>query len=262
MAPRLFRQPLFRTQIPLPGLLRLPTLLAIDTATDALSLALQRGDERRAWHRVMPRQQHQQVFAALGELLGGEAPAHIGLEGLVFGRGPGSFTGLRIAASVVQGLAFSLDLPVIGISTLETQARSYLRRSGRLEPCLILSTIDARIGQVYGAFFAFDGLDLSACGEAFVAPPEAIDARCVRDDLAKGRLIGVGSGCRLADAFPPDLAHLDARGADSFPEAEDMLDVAAQRLAAGQGEAAETAVPDYVQRRIGWKTLAEQGRRA
>jgi len=240
----------------------LPTLLAIDTATDALSLAFQRGEERRVWHRVMPRQQHQQLFAALGELLGSQPPASLGLQAVVYGRGPGSFTGLRIAASAVQGLAFALDVPAIGISTLETQARSFLRRSARTEACLILSTIDARIGQIYAAFFAFDGRELATCGEAFVAPPEAIDAWRIPDAAARLALVGVGSGCRFADAFPSGLAHLDRDGADCFPEAEDMLEPAARRLAAGQGLAAESALPDYVQPRIGWKTLAEQGRRA
>jgi tRNA threonylcarbamoyladenosine biosynthesis protein TsaB len=240
----------------------LPTFIAIDTATEALSLALQLGDERRALHRVVPRQHQQLLFGALEELLAGSRPADLGLDAIVFGRGPGSFTGLRIAASAAQGLAYSLSVPVIGVSTLETQVRTLLRRERVPDDCVLLSTIDARIGQVYAAFFHCRAGAVRALGPAVVAAPDKLQRPDGGDELRDLPCLALGSGCRLRDAFPAALAVADAGWASVLPEAEDMLDSAARRLAAGDVVEAAAALPDYVQQHSGWKTLAEQGRRA
>ena len=246
------------------------TLLAIDTATDALSLALRRDGELRRIHRVMPRQHQQQLFACLDELFEGQTPTELGLQAVVYGRGPGSFTGLRIAASAAQGLAYSLDIPVIGVSTLETQVRTLLRREGTyrasgdapadrsLEAGLILSTIDARIGQAYAAFFQVDGLEVSALGDPMVAEPASLERPT---DTAVSPLIVVGDGYAKIEDLPQSLAPIASLWPDVKPEAEDMFAVAEALLVAGEGRSAATAMPDYVQQRIGWKTLAEQARR-
>src|SRR6056297_2107063 len=89
----------------------------------------------------------------LADLLENRPPASLGLDAIVYGSGPGSFTGLRIAASAAQGLAFSLDLPVVPVSTLACQAATALRE-GRVPPeSAILSALDANIGQVYWAVY-------------------------------------------------------------------------------------------------------------
>lgn len=240
----------------------MPTFIAIDTATEALSLALQCGDERRVLHRVVPRQHQQLLFAALGELLAGRRPSDLGLDAIVFGRGPGSFTGLRIAASAAQGLAYSLSVPVIGLSTLETQVRTLLRRERVPDDCVLLSTIDARIGQVYAAFFHRRGDAVRALGPAVVTAPERLQRPGGGDGIDALPCLALGSGCRLRDAFPAALAVADGGWAGVLPEAEDMLDSAARRLGAGEVADAAQALPDYVQSHSGWKTLAEQERRA
>jgi len=240
----------------------LPTFIAIDTATEALSLALQLGEERRALHRVVPRQHQQLLFAALEELLAGERLAGLNPDAIVFGRGPGSFTGLRIAASAAQGLAYSLNVPVIGMSTLETQVRSLLRRESVPDDCVLLSTIDARIGQVYAAFFHRSGGALRALAPAVVVGPEELRRPDCGNEVSGLPWLALGSGCRLRDGFPEALALAHAGWEGVLPEAEDMLDSAAIRLSAGDVVQAADALPDYVQQHSGWKTLAEQGRGA
>lgn len=236
-------------------------LLAIDSATDALSIALQDDSGRAALHRVMPKQHQQQLFRLLDELLGGRRLAELSLDAIVYGRGPGSFTGLRIAVSAAQGLAHSLGIPVIGVSSLDTQVRTLIRREGLTEPAIFFSSIDARIGQIYGRWLRFDGTRLESLGPAFVAPPEAIEA--VDIAAAAGLpVIALGSGMRLCDAMPEALRSAVPSRVDVLPEAEDMLEYAASLFAAGEIEDPTFAAPNYVQRRIGWKTLAEQGRRA
>ncbi|MEO1078089.1 MAG: tRNA (adenosine(37)-N6)-threonylcarbamoyltransferase complex dimerization subunit type 1 TsaB [Pseudomonadota bacterium] len=239
-----------------------PTILAIDTATEALSLALLRGGERRALHRVMPRQQQQQLFPCLEELLDGEPVANLGLDAIAFGRGPGSFTGLRIATSATQGLAFALEIPVVGISTLETQVRSWQRQNDRKENCFVISAIDARIGQTYVASYIIEDGNPRSLGPAQLAAPAAVPLPQQMRDYSELPLYAVGSGLEFGDDKVPGLERLAGSWPEVLPEAEDMLDPALALLAAGEGLPAEAAVPDYVQQRIGWKTLAEQGRRA
>lgn len=238
------------------------TLLAIDSATDALSLALSRADDVRSLHRVMPRQHQQQLFACLNELLDGQAVSAVGLDAIVYGRGPGSFTGLRIAASAAQGLAFSLAIPVIGVSTLETQVRSFLRREGYSTPALFLSTIDARIGQTYAAFYYSDGDTLLPVGDTLVAEHRSLRLPGAAATYGSPPLVVIGSGFSETDTLPPELGRVDVLRPDILPEARDMLSIAGMILEAGGGTNAAEAIPDYVQKRIGWKTLAEQGRRA
>ena len=243
----------------LPDFTYLSRLLAIDSATDALSLAL--GDEFtcQSLHRIMPRQHQQLLFTLLDELLQGQNAAELDLDAIVYGRGPGSFTGLRIAVSAAQGLAFSMGVPVVGVSSLETQVRTFLRTQSSPSTAMILSAIDARIGQVYGQWFSLNNGELRASGDAFVAPPEALELpeSC---PTAAGSLVGVGSGFTFLANMPPALRDPIAVWEDVLPEARDMFEPAIAALEAGLGQDPMLATPDYVQTRIGWKTLAEQGR--
>ncbi|WOJ96096.1 tRNA (adenosine(37)-N6)-threonylcarbamoyltransferase complex dimerization subunit type 1 TsaB [Congregibacter brevis] len=234
-------------------------LLAIDSATDALSLALGGELACRSLHRVMPRQHQQLLFTLLDELFEGQNPAKLDLDAIVYGRGPGSFTGLRIAVSAAQGLAFSLGVPVVGVSSLETQVRTFLRRTDSAPAAMILSCIDARIGQVYGQWFSINDEEVCASGEAFVAPPEALE---LPDNWPRAEvsLVGVGSGFALQDDMPPEIRDSLTAWPDVLPEAQDMFKPAKLALEAGLGQDPMLATPDYVQSRIGWKTLAEQGR--
>ncbi len=238
-------------------------LLAIDTATDALSLALQVDGERASRHQVMPRRHQQLLFAEIEALCGGRALASLNLDAIVYGQGPGSFTGLRIAVSAAQGLAYSLGLPALGVSTLETQLRTLLRHHADLRaPAIYLSTIDARIGQLYGAFFAFDGTGIRSLGAPVIAEAGALALPDEARALADLPVRVLGSGLAYRDAMPAEWKSGNEDWAQVLPEARDMLAPAEQLLAAGQVAAPGDAQPDYVQQKVGWKTLAEQGKRA
>lgn len=193
----------------------------------------------------------------LDDLLNGRKLAELGLDAIVYGQGPGSFTGLRIAVSAAQGLAFSLGVPVVGVSSLETQVRTFLRSESRLESAQILSAIDARIGQIYGQWFSLECGVLSAVGDAFVAPPAALDVPTLEP---RSPILGVGSGFTFVDAMPVALRDVLTIKADVLPEAQDMFPAAQVQIAQGQLHDPMLAAPDYVQTTIGWKTLAEQGR--
>jgi tRNA threonylcarbamoyladenosine biosynthesis protein TsaB len=235
-------------------------VLAVETATDACSVALALGGELRRRHEVVPRQHQQRLFAMLRELAGEQPLAGLGLELIAYGRGPGSFTGLRIAAAAAQGLAFSLGLPVAGIPTLAIQARTALRQGAAAPEAIILSTIDARIGELYWALYeAADGLPQALTAPA-VCRPEALPVAAITAAAAGRPLCLIGSGAGLADAFPAGLPHLAGTAPALLPEAEDLVPLARASLAAGEAGSAAAVAPLYVQGGDRWKTLAEQGR--
>jgi tRNA threonylcarbamoyladenosine biosynthesis protein TsaB len=232
-------------------------LIAFDTATDALSVALQLDDELRAHHEVAPRRHQQRIFTLLDDLADGVALSDLGLDAVIYGRGPGSFTGLRIAASAAQGLAFSLRLVTVGVSSLETQVHTLRRHETLPASCVVISTIDARIGELYCAFYRVDGDHVQELGSAVAVKPEHL---CLPDAAAGLPLYGIGSGFALRESMPGPLRKLAGCWPQLVPEARDMLGPARRDLAAGRGAAARAVRPDYVQRASRWKTLAEQGR--
>lgn len=235
-------------------------VLAVETATDACSVALALGGEVRSRHEVVPRQHQQRLFAMVRELAGDAPLAALGLGLIAYGRGPGSFTGLRIAAAAAQGLGFSLGLPVAGIPTLAAQAGTALRQGVVAPDAIILSTIDARIGELYwGLYEAADGLPRALTAPA-VCRPEALPVDAITAAAAGRPLSLVGSGAALAKAFPGGLPAFASTAPALLPEAEDLVPLARASLAAGEAGSAATVAPLYVQGGDRWKTLAEQGR--
>ena len=231
-------------------------LLAIDTATDACSVALLHAGEVTERYEVVPRRHNQRLQSMLQELLGQGDLRGLGIEAIAYGAGPGSFTGLRIAAAAVQGLAFSNSLPAVPVSTLAAQALT-AARLGHVEMTQpVLSLIDARIGEVYWAVFEFvDGLPTMTQGPGVSRPAEI-------PDLAAGTpLAAVGDGCALVTDMPSGLQERIAIAApELLPAARDILPLAQRGLDAGHAQRAQDVAPVYVRDEISWKKLAEQGK--
>ena len=233
-------------------------VLALETATDACSVALAAGGETRSRHEIVPRQHQQRLFAQLGELADGRPLTGLGLGLVAYGRGPGSFTGLRIAAAAAQGLGFSLGLPVAGVSTLACQAATALRRGEATAGSIVLSTIDARIGELYWALYDPGGGLPRALLPPAVCRPEALPVAAIARALEGRALCLVGSGAALRGALPAALPPLAHCAPALLPEAEDLIPPARAALAAGEAGTAADVAPLYVQGGDRWKTLAEQ----
>jgi len=120
-------------------------LLAIDTSTEACSAALFSDGEIKELWELAPRRHAELVLSMIDTLCADAGIGVANLDGLAFGRGPGAFTGLRIGAGVIQGIAFGLDLSVVPVSSLAALAQGQLREAKRER---VLSAIDARIGEV------------------------------------------------------------------------------------------------------------------
>jgi tRNA threonylcarbamoyladenosine biosynthesis protein TsaB len=210
-------------------------LIAFDTATEWCTAAL--WQDGAVTHRaVHAGQKHSDLLTPMVMELLAEAGLSLRqLDGLAYGMGPGSFTGLRIACGVVQGLALAADLPVLGVSTLEALAEEAREQAGATQ---VAACLDARMGEVYAALYDYQADAWQALVGPVVCPPQAAPGR-------EG-FLPVGSGV----AAYPELG--PGRG-DLIPHARAIARLAAPRLAAGQGGPAETAQPLYVRDKVALK---------
>jgi len=232
------------------------TVLAIETATEACSVALFRDGKYNQQHEIAPRQHSQLLFSMLKELIPGDNFQNHGIQTIAYGCGPGSFTGLRIAASAVQGLAFAAQIPAVAISTLACQAHTALRTQGIGQGDRVLSVIDARINEVYYATYQVHEQRLLE-----IAAPRACAPGDVEADVSVATH-AVGSGCRFIDTFSDSLrAGLISVDANLLPEARDLVPLALAKLQLGETQSPDQVHPVYVREEISWKKLSEQGKR-
>ena len=169
-----------------------------------------------------------------------------------------AFTGLRIAASSAQGLAFSLQLPVVPVSTLACQAMTAARENALPAGLILLSTLDANIGQLYWGLYQVTEEGCAELMPPAVCTPEALPVAHIIAQVPTGAAVTcVGSGAALlADSALP----VDRHYPEVLPQARDLLPLARIALAAGATQSAAEVAPVYVQDATRWKKLAEQGR--
>lgn len=232
-------------------------ILAIETATDACSVAVVLDGICSTRHVIAPRQHSQLLFTMLGELMPAGNLAERGVEVIAYGCGPGSFTGLRIAASAVQGLAFSCHLPVVAVSTLSVMAQTALKQGVVDEDGVVLCTLDARINEVYSAVYAFEnGMAVLRDGPWACSPAELAP-------VGEYSLHAVGSGCLFLDQFPQPLrTRIRSCDPDLLPAAIDLIPLALEKYRRGEIQTPRNAQPVYLRDEISWKKLADQGKRS
>ena len=218
-------------------------ILAIETATDACSCALEHSGTTAARHAVEPRRHTELLLPMIDSVLAEAGIGFRSLDAIAFGRGPGSFTGLRIACAVAQGLGFGADRPLVAVSTLQVVAAG-MRRSRGADRVLV--ALDARMGEVYWGGFEWDGAAMAPAFEEAVAPPHAVH---VPD---AGVWAGAGSGWAVhREALGGRLAgrledRQDMIDAARLPEAIDMLAPARAAFEAGLFVRPEDAAPVYL----------------
>lgn len=218
-------------------------ILALDTSTEYCSVALWRDGAVDAREAHAGQRHSELLLPMVDELLGRHGLAAKDLDGIAFGEGPGSFTGLRIGCGVTQGLAFGAGLPVVGVSTLLALAEA--AGAARAVCCL-----DARMGEIYHAAYAQSGPDWRTVHLPSLCAPE--DA----PPLPAGAWTGCGGGFAAHDAALRGRygGQLSAIMPEVFPHARDIARLAAREFEAGRAVAAERAVPVYLRDRVALKT--------
>lgn len=218
-------------------------LLAFDTSTEYLSLALIKGDASYVFEKNAG-QTHSQIILPQIEALLSQANLQLSdLNGLAFGAGPGSFTGVRIAAGVAQGLGLGANLPVLGVCTLLALAQT----SGANK---VIACLDARMGEVYHAAYEKVGEQWQTHAEPTVCKPEAVPA------LAGTGWTGAGSGWQAyTESLVAVYGHqLLATQPACLPSAMAVIALTKADFAGGRAMPAGVALPIYIRNRVALKT--------
>ena len=237
-------------------------LLSLDTSTEACSAAMSVGGKVTERFEIAPRRHAELILPMVDGLLREAGVTLRDLDALAFGRGPGAFTGVRIAAGVIQGLAFGAEKPVVPVSSLAALAQGVA--AGRPAGTLIMSAFDARMGEVYWGVYRVneDGL-VSLLGEEQVAKPGEVSMPELGPGLRRGdseilrrgdgaMLIGVGSGWQTYESqLRARCAGVDLEVIpDRYPHARDVLALAQRDFAAGLAVSAEDAQPVYIRNKV------------
>jgi len=217
-------------------------ILAIDTATENCSAALLFDAQLLQREQLLERGHAEAILPMVDELL---AAAHLrfyALSAIAFGRGPGAFTGVRLAASVTQGLAFGAGVPVVPVSDLQAVAQRALDAHGAVDRVLVCA--DARMHEVYWGCFerSADGLARPSDAE-HVTPPASV--RLPGGWEHRGQLAGAGSGFATYPELRAGLS-LDVVLEGLLPRAVEVARLAVPEVAAGRFFPAEQALPVYL----------------
>jgi len=229
-------------------------LLAFETSTEACSVALWFDGDLRERFELAPRRHAELSLPWAEQLLAEAGVKRRELDAVALGRGPGAFTGVRLAIALAQGVALALDVPVIPVSTLAVLALRAQPLAAGAGPQRVLSAIDARMGEVYTAAYELrDGEPHALDREAVLAP----DAAQLPD--GDDGWFGVGTGFAAADgALRQRLsARFAAIDADALPHAGDLARLAAAAYARGETVAPERIEPAYLRNNVAL-TIAEQ----
>lgn len=239
-------------------------LLAFETATEACSVALWIDGAVCERFEIAPRRHAELALPWAQQLLAEAGIARSQLDAIAVGRGPGAFTGVRLAIAIAQGIALALDRPVVPVSTLAALAMRVddpapppAGEGGAGPACNILAAIDARMGEVYAGAFARHGDELRLLSPETVAAPDAVGL-----PGGDGGWHGVGTGFAASDgalqaSLAPRLRSIDA---GALPRAADVARLAAPAFARGEACPAASLEPAYLRDKVAL-TLAQQAAR-
>ena len=233
-----------------------PTILAIDTSTERLGVAVLHGEAYAYRHLQLGTGHANQVLVLVEELLQDSGVARAAVDAIAVCRGPGGFTGLRIAIGVAQGLALALDRPVVPVSGLRVLAAAATETTidagaGKsTSPGAVVAVIDARMGEFYVA--AWESATAALTGVAPWLPesllkPEALMAQLVRstEETFTGQFVGPG-----VTALAASVAGFGSAVEPAWPDARLVAWLGRQGLLAGEGVPAEMAQPVYLRDQV------------
>ncbi len=214
-------------------------LLAIDTSTEACSCALNLNGELYEKFEIIPREHTRHVLPMIKSLMLEQGLGFSDLNAIAVGSGPGSFTGLRIAAGVAQGLAFGANIPLIPVSTLASLAQQAIKT----DYTHVLACLDAKINEVYWGLYAIGNGKVSLLGNEQLCRPqdlEIFETSC-----------GLGSGLNFINQMPVQTQSLlISTDPEIYPRAQAIVELAAQYYEEGRTIAAEDFSPTYLRNKV------------
>lgn len=223
-------------------------ILAIDTATEACSVALDDNGTVYSRFDVSPQQQSQLVLPMVDAVLKEANLTLSDVDLLAYGRGPGSFTGVRIATGIIQGLALGSDLPVAGISTLAAMAQQSFEEHNQTR---VVSAIDARMSEVYVAAFEEKAGIMVSIQDEQVCPPEHAKTHVIpAEDFA-----AVGTGWQAYEVLSEQIVDDANTVSVLYPNAKYMLALALDAYKNNKTTSVDDVEPVYLRDKVTWKKL-------
>lgn len=216
-------------------------LLALDTATEACSVAVLVEGAALERYELAPRRHAALILPMIEAVLAEAGLRPTQLDAVAFGRGPGAFTGVRVAVGIAQSVAFAADLPVVPVSTLAALALGAGRETGRGH---IAAALDARMGEIYWGAYVVAGQTAEPLSEECVRAPADVSAPA-------GDWFGVGSGWAVHAAILSRRLAVSGWLGQRYPRAGDIARLAAERR--GAWVAAELALPVYLRNEVAGK---------
>ena len=218
-------------------------VLALETATSYCSVALSINGEQKQSDEHAPQKHAALLLPMVEQLLAESGLSRNQLDAIAFGQGPGSFTGLRIAAAAAQGIALGLDLPVVGVSTLAALAHQRFRVADTTHT---IACLDARMSEVYWGFYETSRIgECDAVSEERVGAPAELLQLIANANREKGWEVAGDGAPLLLESEKSALAI-----SDIHPEALDVLSLALPRVEKGDVVAAADALPVYLRNRV------------
>ncbi|MDH5423852.1 MAG: tRNA (adenosine(37)-N6)-threonylcarbamoyltransferase complex dimerization subunit type 1 TsaB [Gammaproteobacteria bacterium] len=226
-------------------------ILAIDTATEACSAALYVDGEVSSAFKLAPREHTQLILPMVDQLLSDAGFLAKQLDGLSFARGPGAFTGVRIAAGIIQGLSYAADIPVLPVSTLAAIAAGVYYQHGHQD---VLTAIDARMGEVYWGVYHVTDDAIELTDHEMVSTVENLPSQAGKN------WAGAGTGWSEYNELLSTKYRIkqDMVYGDYLPSAEHIVKLAAQDFRAGKQMSAHQAQPVYLRDNVAKKKSSQK----
>lgn len=227
-------------------------ILCVDTSTEACSVAVLQHSETdqviNEQFMLAPREHTTKILPTVEAVLAEAGVALSDIDIVAYGRGPGSFTGVRIGISIAQGLAFGIEKPMVGVSTLHAMAQQAYKTHNISD---VYAAIDARMGEIYFAHYQLVGNLMTLVNEEVVIKPDLLLASQL--SVVKNAAL-VGSGWQV---YPELLAYFkSATLLDiEFPSARYMLEQVVENVKQGLTVLPENALPVYLRDKVTWKKL-------
>ncbi len=219
----------------------MPLILALDSSTEACSCALAIDGKIFETFKLLPRLHTQYILPMIQNLMAEYEFNYTDLDGIAVGAGPGSFTGLRIAAGVAQGIAFGASVPLIPVSTLAALAQQSLK----FDTQYVFTCLDARIDEVYWAVYSTADNKVQLVGDEQLCKPEMINI-----DLT-GSCYGVGNGMAFIDQMPELMqSGIGSFEIDVYPHAAAIAELAVGYLEQGMAISPEDFSPTYLRNEV------------
>lgn len=222
----------------------MPTILSLDCSTEACSCAVAVNGKIAEKFEFIPRGHARAILPMIQALMQEHDLSYTALDGIAVGAGPGSFTGLRIAAGVAQGIAFGAELPLIPVSTLAAMAQ--LKASSDTQT--FLACLDARINEVYWAVYRVDNKKIELLGEEQLCKPDLLNIEIMG---LHESCFALGNGMQFFDQMPLQTRQMiSAYEVDVSPHASAIALLGARYLEQGKGMNPAEFSPSYLRNKV------------